>query len=299
MSIIAIVGSGAWGSALAHVLRNTPHQIRLCSGRDYATLPHSLQGAEVVFLAVKSAAVAAVLPLMASALPANTPVVQTAKGLTMPHAQPLITLQQHYLPQCVPLVLSGPAFAANLQNNLPAAISLACQNLDVAQQVQNLFAGTALRPYICRDVVGVSLGGALKNVIAIACGLTTGMNLGVSASASVATRGFAEMRRIAQTFGADEQTLCGLSGLGDLMLTAASTQSRNFLYGYTLGQNAQQYAHAPTNTVEGIGTANAMMQQYAQLDLPLCAAVHAVCQGVATPAQAAAALLERPLCREV
>ncbi|WP_299147498.1 NAD(P)H-dependent glycerol-3-phosphate dehydrogenase [uncultured Tateyamaria sp.] len=166
-------------------------------------------------------------------------------------------------------VLTGPSFAHDIARGLPTALTLACNDLEVAADIQTQLATPALRLYRTADVIGTELGGALKNVIAIGCGAVMGAGLGDSARAALMTRGFAEMRRIAAQMGADAETLMGLSGLGDLTLTCTSDQSRNYRLGLALGAGTD---FDDSITVEGAGTARALrhLPNRHELDLPIC-----------------------------
>jgi len=198
------------------------------------------------------------------------------------------------LPGAQSAVLTGPSFAADIAAGLPTALTLACADPAAGAALQEALSTPALRLYRSSDPLGAELGGALKNVIAIACGAAIGAGLGDSARAALMTRGFAEMRRISARLGADAETLTGLSGFGDLTLTCTSAQSRNFRFGAALGQGAAPEAG---QTVEGTHTARAMVQIADRLgeDTPVIAAVHALVTGKSTVAEAMDTLLARPL----
>ncbi len=201
------------------------------------------------------------------------------------------------IPGATPAVLTGPSFAADIARGLPTALTLACADITVGQQLQIKLTTPVLRVYRSTDVVGAELGGALKNVVAIAAGAVIGAGLGDSARAALMTRGFAEMTRLAMALGARADTLAGLSGFGDLVLTCTSQQSRNFRFGLSLGQGTP---FDPRVTVEGVATARAVLTRATALgiEMPVTAAVVALLDGRASLANAITMLLSRPLKEE-
>jgi len=206
------------------------------------------------------------------------------------------------VPQASRFVLSGPSFARDVVKGLPTAVTLAGDDLDAANNLAPLIQGPTFRPYTTDDMIGAEVGGAVKNVLAIACGMLLGMGLGQSAHAALIARGFAEMNRLGAALGARPETLSGLCGLGDLVLTCSSTQSRNMSCGMRLGQGETlETILASRNSVtEGVATAPALVKlaERADVDLPICRAVHRVLSAELTPAGAMAELLSRPLKRE-
>ena len=194
-------------------------------------------------------------------------------------------------------VLTGPSFAADIAAGLPTALTLACRDPQVGEALQETLATPTLRLYRTTDVTGAELGGALKNVIAIGCGAVMGAGLGDSARAALMTRGFGEMRRLAAAFGAQPETLMGLSGLGDLTLTCTSDQSRNYRLGLALGAGTDFDAAL---TVEGAGTARALRKVAVDrgLDLPVCRTVADLVDGKIDMTAAIGTLLARPLKEE-
>jgi len=199
-----------------------------------------------------------------------------------------------HVPSAVAAMLTGPSFAVDIATHLPTALTLACANTDDGLYLQSCISTPTLRLYLSSDVIGAELGGGLKNVIAIACGVCIGAGFGESARAALITRGFAEMQRIGASLGAKPETLMGLSGFGDLVLTCTSDQSRNYRFGMSIG------ARLPfdrSTTVEGAATAISVVklaQKYG-LDLPICGAVAALTTGEIDPDTALATLLSRPL----
>jgi glycerol-3-phosphate dehydrogenase (NAD(P)+) len=198
-------------------------------------------------------------------------------------------------PRAMPAILSGPSFAADVVRGLPTAVTLATTDARLAASLAQALGSPTFRPYHSTDVRGVEIGGAAKNVLAIAAGIVAGRGLGASASAAVVTRGFAELMRFGEACGARPETLVGLSGLGDLVLTCASLQSRNYALGVALGEG-QTLAHAQSKLVEGVFTAPALvaMARERGVDMPIATAVDAVLDGRLTVEAAIESLLTRP-----
>jgi glycerol-3-phosphate dehydrogenase (NAD(P)+) len=311
---LAVAGAGAFGTALAIALARTgPLTLWARDGELIARMQRTrradaldlplpdgviptadralLAQAEAVLIAVPAQALSAFLRDTGLDGPA---LIACCKGidlttLTGPAALIAATGAR-------PLVLTGPSFARDIALGLPTALTLASADDALGTAVQQALATPSLRIYRTTDVTGAELGGALKNVIAIACGACIGAGLGESARAALLTRGFAEMRRLAAALGARPDTLMGLSGLGDLVLTCASPQSRNFAHGLALGRGETPAG----GTVEGVATARALVQLAARtgVELPVSAVVADLVTGRATVRQALAALLSRPLKEE-
>jgi glycerol-3-phosphate dehydrogenase (NAD(P)+) len=302
--VIGVVGAGAFGTALAAVAAAAAGRRVVLWGRRPPAAPPgveatcdlaALAGAEALLLAVPAQATADCLAALAAGLP-PAPVVLCAKGIDARDLRLQSGIAAAALPGRPLAVLTGPGFAAEIAAGLPTALTLACADPALGRRLQALLAAPRLRLYLTDDVVGAQLGGALKNVVAIACGMVEGAGLGHSARAALMTRGFAEMTRLAAALGGRPETLAGLSGLGDLSLTCNSPQSRNFALGRALGAGA-----APAGgTVEGVATARAACQLGARrgVELPIAAAVANVLDGRATIAEAMDALLARPLREE-
>lgn len=293
MTRIAIIGEGAWGGALGHSLRSAGAEVSFWRRGDG---PGPLQGAEVVISAVPAQATRPVLAELSRALPREAPLVLTAKGLEKGSLLRQSQIAAELVPGQPVAVLSGPSFAADLTRGLPTAVTLATQHGD-AEALQQRLATPSLRPYLSDDLTGVELGGALKNVVAIACGAAIGAGFGDSARAALIARGFAELARLASAAGARPETLGGLSGLGDLALTCTSDESRNFRYGCSLGQHGR----APeTGTYEGAQTAGAALALARRLgvDAPVTETVAALVAGEIAVSEAVGRLYSRPLRRE-
>ncbi len=318
--MIAVIGAGAFGTALAVAQAAEGRPVRLW-GRDPAamvaaersrTVPRlpgvslppglvcvpdlaALGGAEVVLLALPAQASEGFLAGHAAALPA-VPLVLCAKGIEARGLRLQTGIAEALAPDHALAALTGPGFAGEIARGLPTALALACADPAIGRSLQSRLATRRLRLYLTDDVTGAQLGGALKNVTAIACGMVEGAGLGASARAALMTRGFAEIARLAVAMGARAETLAGLSGLGDLSLTCNSMQSRNFALGRALGAGEVR----PGGTVEGVATARAACQLGARhgVELPIAAAVADVLDGTATIGGAMEALLARPLREE-
>ncbi|HSF96302.1 MAG TPA: NAD(P)H-dependent glycerol-3-phosphate dehydrogenase [Thermohalobaculum sp.] len=293
---IAILGQGAWGTALGATLADAGRQVRFWRRGDGA---EALAGAGMVLSAVPAQATRGVLAALA--LPAGVPLVLTAKGLE----KGTLKLQSEIAAEAAPghpvAVLTGPSFAADLTIGLPTAVTLAVADMTLGEDLQRRLATKSLRPYLTDDVTGAQIGGAVKNVIAIACGAAIGIGLGESARAALMTRGFAEMVRLGTALGGRAATLSGLSGLGDLALTCASATSRNFAYGLSLGQGTTPAALAADGrTYEGAATAAPVAAMAARLgiEMPVASVVAALVEGTLTVPQAVEKLFNRPLRRE-
>jgi len=319
---IAIVGSGAWGCALACAVARAGH-VPLLWGRDPALLrtiaerrenPRQLPGvplAREIRIAPQAEALAAA-PVWLLAVPAQalrevlaalpgTEAVQVicAKGIERRTGLLLSQVVAELRPGAPVAVLSGPSFAAEVARGLPTALTLAAPRLEEASRLAGTLASPAFRLYASDDLVGVELAGALKNVVAIAAGVVMGMGLGENARAALITRGLAEMARLVEAEGGRRETLMGLAGLGDLMLTATSLTSRNTRLGHELGRGAQPGGLlAPSRPLaEGAWTARAAVERAARygIELPLTAAVADVVEGRIDVVEAVRRLLSRPL----
>ena len=320
MSGIAILGAGAFGTALAislarqgtevdlwtrdavqaHEMRDQRTNSRRLPGE---TLPMAIRvretlpdGADLLLLAIPMQQTAAFLEAH-RALFAGRGVIGCAKGIDLASGLGSTGLIARACPDAVPAVLTGPSFAADIAHGLPTALTLACADAAAGEAMQERLSTSALRLYRTTDVVGAELGGALKNVIAIGAGAVMGAGLGDSARAALMTRGYGEMTRLAMRAGARSETLAGLSGFGDLVLTCTSLQSRNFRYGHALGSGAEWDA---STTVEGIATARAMAARAARegVDMPVVSMIVALIDGRVTVTEAAERLLNRPLKEE-
>lgn len=291
--VCAVLGAGAWGTALAQVLRASDRRVFVWNRRSDDT---TLKDARIVIAAVPAQQTRAVLVRLRPVLYPEAVIVLAAKGLETSTYLRQSQIVEGVLPGARLAVLSGPGFADDLLAGLPTALTLATADRE-AEALQRYFAVRTLRPYLSSDIAGTELGGALKNVIAIGCGLAIGAGLGESARAAVLTRGFAEITRVAVALGADAGTLSGLSGLGDLVLTGTSEKSRNYRYGLQMGASGSL---APAGTVEGRATAGAARDlcESLGLDAPIIRTIARVTEGAITLENAIPDLFNRPLTRE-
>ena len=300
---LGVLGAGAWGSALAHVARTAGHEVHVWS-RGGALEP--LREAQGLILAVPAQGVREVLSGLKSIVTNSgnrLPLIISAKGIEQGTGLFMNEVVAQVLPQAKPMVLSGPSFAADVMKGLPTAVVMAAREITQAHQWAEALSLPQFRIYASDDVKGVEIGGALKNVLAIACGISDGRGLGDSARAALTTRGFAELTRFAAKMGANPDTLMGLSGLGDLLLTCSSRQSRNYSFGHALGEGksvAAALAHS-RGVVEGAATvkiAQALARKHG-VDMPIVDAVHAIVDEGVAPDQEIARLLSRPLGPEI
>jgi glycerol-3-phosphate dehydrogenase (NAD(P)+) len=285
MTCVHVVGAGAFGTALAETLARSGRDVTL-SGRG---VQPPVDAEDAVLIAVPAAATGSVLSGIV--IPGGACVVACAKGIVDDALQTDIIARYHTGPVAV---LTGPSFAEEIARGLPTALTLACAENAVGGRMQAMLSTSVLRLYLSRDPIGAQVGGALKNVTAIACGAAVGAGLGESARAALMTRGFAEMVRLGTALGAQARTFAGLSGLGDLALTCASTKSRNFAAGLALARDGRLPEGV---TMEGVGTARAVLAMAARhgVDMPIAAATAAVLDGHTSVAEAMEALLSRPL----
>ncbi|MFD1703697.1 NAD(P)H-dependent glycerol-3-phosphate dehydrogenase [Methylopila henanensis] len=320
MSGVAVVGAGAWGTALANVAADASAAPVTLIGRDAAAMatiaaarenarylpgaplnPHvtptaaldAVAGAEIVLLVTPTQTLRAVAAELAPRLKAGAAVVACAKGVERgANALPPEVLAEA-LPGVALALLSGPSFADDVVRGLPTAVTLAASDETLAARLAARLATRSFRPYTSTDMTGVALGGAAKNVLAIAAGAAEGRGLGASAVAALIARGFAELARLGAALGARPETLSGLSGLGDLVLTATSPKSRNFALGRALGRGEP----APAKLAEGAATASALvaLADAHGVELPISRAVAAVVAGRVSVAEAIEKLLARPL----
>ena len=300
---LGVLGAGAWGSALAHVARTAGHEVHVWS-RGGALEP--LREAQGLILAVPAQGVREVLSGLKSIVTNSgnrLPLIISAKGIEQGTGLFMNEVVAQVLPQAKPMVLSGPSFAADVMKGLPTAVVMAAREITQAHQWAEALSLPQFRIYASDDVKGVEIGGALKNVLAIACGISDGRGLGDSARAALTTRGFAELTRFAAKMGANPDTLMGLSGLGDLLLTCSSRQSRNYSFGHALGEGKSVAAALAQSrgVVEGAATvkiAQALARQHG-VDMPLVDAVPAIVDEGVAPDQEIARLLSRPLGPEI
>ena len=317
--MIGIAGAGAFGTALAVALAKADHEVRLWArdagqvqamretGRNDSALPgvdlpenvsvHAeiadICGGGALLLAMPMQALGGALDSWPQ-IDGRQPLVACSKGVDLTTLRGPVAVIEARRPGAQAAILTGPSFAADIARGLPTALTLATTD---GAALQELLSTPTLRIYRTDDVIGAELGGALKNVIAIAAGTVIGAGLGDSARAALMTRGYAEMVRLAEALGARAETLAGLSGLGDLVLTCTSTQSRNFRLGCALGKGE---AFDPRVTVEGVATARAVVKLAAAkgIDMPITVMVDALASGRIALNDAIGQLMSRPLKQE-
>ena len=320
---IGIAGAGAWGTALANAaaiagndvilwMRSPTQAAELADTRMNARfLPGAplldritptadlsrLAACCAVLLVTPAQTTREMAEALARVLPRETPLLLCAKGIERATGAFLCDVVEEVRPGSPAAVLSGPSFAHDVARGLPTAVTLACRDAALAEDLATALSGPTLRVYHRTDVRGVEIGGAAKNVLAIACGAVVGRGLGESAKAALIARGFAELLRFARAYGGEPETLMGLSGLGDLVLTCSSAQSRNFSFGLRLGQGASAEAAAGGKLVEGATTASALVALAREkgVDMPIAEAVEQILSGAWTLDQAVDALMNRPI----
>jgi len=320
---IGVLGAGAWGTALAQVAARAGGEVvlwahapetaaSLAVRRESAYLPGrplheaivvtgdlaEAMACDAVLAATPAQHLRAVLAQGAPAARPGLPVTLCSKGVEQGTLALMSEVLQATAPQTQALVLSGPGFAREVAEGLPTATTIAGP-IGLASALAQRLATPAFRPYVTDDVIGAEIGGAVKNVIAIACGVAAGKGLGESARAALITRGFAEMMRLGLALGARVETLNGLCGLGDLVLTCSSLQSRNTTLGHALGsgQTLEQALAGKRTVAEGAASAPAVtaLAARAGVEMPICAAVARVLSGEVSVDHAILALLTRPL----
>jgi glycerol-3-phosphate dehydrogenase (NAD(P)+) len=321
---IAVVGGGAWGTALANAAAAAGREVTLwmrdpeAAARVEATRENArylpgvplhariratgeaadLAGATTVLLVTPAQTMRGVLEQLRASLAPGAAVVLCAKGIERGSDAFMSAVAAEALPTGTPVaVLSGPSFAIDVAQGLPTAVTLAAADGALAARLAGALSGPSFRVYHTDDVRGVEIGGAGKNVLAIASGIVAGRGLGESARAALIARAFAELMRFARTYGGRPETLMGLSGLGDLVLTASSPQSRNFAFGERLGQGTGPEAASGGKLAEGAFTAAALvaLARAQNVEMPVAEAVAAIVSGQARVDAVIAALLARPL----
>jgi len=320
---IAVIGGGAWGTALALTCaragrkvtlweQDTANATQLKTKRESLFLPgvriddsvvmagnlEEAACAEALLLVVPAQAVRAVAKTLATLIAAGTPLIVCAKGIERGSKKFMSEVIAECAPGAAPAILSGPSFAADVARGMPTAVTLAAADAKLAAALAHAVGSATFRPYHSSDVRGVEIGGATKNVLAIAAGVVAGRGLGASALAALTTRGFAELVRFGKAFGAKPDTMMGLSGLGDLLLTCSSPQSRNFTFGVNLGRGHDPATiQKTTGLAEGAFTASVLldMARERSVDMPISAAVVALLEEKMSVDQAIESLLTRPL----
>jgi glycerol-3-phosphate dehydrogenase (NAD(P)+) len=315
---VAVIGAGAWGTALAGVAaragrevlfyaRNADAAGHMMAARENTRLPGvkldaritvtsdiaSAARADIILLAAPAQNLREATAALAPYLAAATPVIACAKGIERGTHKFMTEVIAETAPDAVPAILSGPSFASDVARGLPTAVTLATKDERLASALVQALGSATFRPYHTPDVRGVEIGGAAKNVLAIAAGIVIGKRLGASALAALTTRGFSELVRLGRACGARGETMSGLSGLGDLILTCSSPQSRNLSLGIALGRGEDP---SRDKLAEGEFTAPVLIELAASknVDMPVSNAVAAILRGTVTIDEAIENLLTRP-----
>ena len=324
---VGVVGAGAWGTALAQMLASDGREVLLWAREADVVEAVNARHRNPLFLpsaalhptirATGDLAALAALPVLLMVTPAQhlgamlgalapqvADVVLCAKGIEAGTGRLMSDVARAAAPGAALAVLSGPTFAHEVADGLPTAVTLACEGGEAQwARLSPVIARPAFRPYYSADVIGASIGGAVKNVLAIACGVVAGLGLGANARASLISRGFAEMQRFGLALGAEAETLAGLSGLGDLVLTCTSADSRNYALGMALGAQGDTPGGAAallaerSTVAEGAFSAPVLADLAAAkgVPMPIAAGVAALLAGTVSPRALVAQLLARPL----
>jgi glycerol-3-phosphate dehydrogenase (NAD(P)+) len=315
---VAVIGAGAWGTALAALAARAGRDVVLCARSPaMATqiaatrINPKLSGitlqatidvtddvaraaqADIILIATPAQSLRAAVTALAPHLARATPVIACAKGIERGTHKFMTEVIAEAAPEARPAILSGPSFAEDVARGLPTAVTLAAKEVELASGLAQALGSPSFRPYHTSDVRGVEIGGAAKNVLAIAAGIVAGKKLGASAQAALTTRGFNELVRLGRACGARSETMAGLSGLGDLILTCSSPQSRNFALGIALGRGETR---PRDKLAEGEFTAPVLIELAAaqDVDMPVSNAVAAILNGATTIDDAIESLLTRP-----
>ena len=322
---IGIIGAGAWGTALAVMAvragcraviwsfeEDVAEQINV-SNENKKYLPAialdpaitatgdiaAAASCDIVLLVTPVQHTATITALMQPHVKPGTPLVICSKGIEISTGNLVSEITARTLPQAVPLILSGPSFASDVARDMPTAVTLAAADMKLGERIASSLNTPTFRLYLSNDLAGAQIGGAVKNVLAIACGIVEGRKLGASAAAALTARGFAEMSRLAVALGAKRETMSGLSGLGDLILTCGSLQSRNMSLGAALGagKSLEEIMAARRSVSEGVHTARVILKKAAEagVEMPICAAVHAILHEGRSVGDEITRLLARPV----
>ena len=320
---IGVIGGGAWGTALAQTLAVAGRDVTLWAFEDECVssindlrentlyLPSiklnqriratseisNLGDMDAVLSVAPAQHTRSILKTFVPFMKDGMPVVLCSKGIEISTRSFMSDVLNEVAPKATPAVLSGPSFAIDVAKGLPTAVTLACEDEAVGQKLVKAIAAPTFRPYLAGDVLGAEIGGAVKNVLAIVCGIVLGKELGRSAHAAIIARGYAEMTRLGTALGCKTETLAGLCGLGDLVLTCSSEQSRNMSCGLALGrgQSLDDIMAARNSVTEGVATAPALKEMAAKLgvEMPICNAMADILSGELNVDSAIAQLLAR------
>jgi len=326
---VGVIGAGSWGTALAATIARAGRDVVLWARDDMlaqeiqisrenakylagcelpenimaTSEPEALESCDVVLLVSPAQAQRASLKLLGKHIKAGTPALICSKGIEQSTGLFMSQVMAEVGAHLRPFVLSGPSFADDVVKGLPTAVTLAGPNVEQANDVAKAIGYRNFRIYSSDDVIGVQIGGAVKNVLAIACGISDGKKLGDSCRAALITRAFSELSRLGKIMGAKPETLLGLSGFGDLTLTASSMKSRNYSLGYQLGQgqSLDEILGARQGVSEGVFTAGIVVDiaEREGIEMPICQAVHKIVDGKSSPDKEMQRLLARPMKSEI
>jgi glycerol-3-phosphate dehydrogenase (NAD(P)+) len=326
---IGVIGGGAWGTALSILANRAGSEVTLCtrnqnviqSVRERRTndayLPNvfidpgisltdklvDICRGHIILLAVPSHTLRSVCIALSDLLPANIPIMIACKGIERGSLMLMGEIAKSILPHNPVAIISGPNFAEEAARGMPTATTIACAEEGLWDMLQHAIGGRLFRPYMTTDIVGAQIGGAVKNVIAIACGIAIGKGFGENARAAIVTRGFTEIARLTQAKGGRHETLMGLSGMGDLILTCGSTKSRNMSFGIALGQGKNKeevLLNRGRTATEGVIAAESVhkLAKKHGVSMPITEAVYHILYENADVDQMIEGLLERPFSHE-
>lgn len=325
---ISVIGGGAWGTALAAMAARAGRNVLLWAREDDVvtsineahenkdflsgiSLPETLKAtgdlgqaaaADVILMVVPAQFVRSVALELMPHITESTPIILCAKGIEQSSGKLMNEVMKEVMPKTPLLVLSGPTFAREVALGMPSAVTIASKYQQIAQNVSETLGQTTFRPYLSRDVVGAEVGGAVKNVLAVACGIVAGLELGENARAALITRGLAEMVRFGETFGAKRETMMGLCGLGDLILTCSSSQSRNMSLGMALGQGktVEEIMSGRISVAEGYHTAGILAEiaERENIEMPIAGAVNKILHKGGNVKKIVQNLMKRPYVSE-
>lgn len=326
---VGVIGAGSWGTALAVIANRAGSEVTLWSRNEQVVdvirdkrvnenylpdifldpairitshLPQVCDN-DILILSVPSQSLRTLCINLSDLTVPDLPIIITTKGIERGSLLLMHEVVQSILPMNPLAILSGPNFAREAALGLPTATAIACHHRELGERIRFAIGGKLFRPYLSEDLIGTEIGGAVKNVIALACGIAAGRKYGENARAALITRGLAEMTRLAMVKGGRAETLMGLAGIGDLMLTCSSMQSRNLSLGYALGQGRELHEVLPGKThglTEGVMTADSLFELSMKLGvaMPLCATVHHILKGRVSVDEGIEALLSRPFTEE-
>lgn len=326
---VGVIGGGSWGTALAILANRAGSKVCLTTRNTNVldTIRHERENviylpgiyidpsieitnsvadtcqSEILILAVPSHCMRSACIALSDTLPSTTTLVLGSKGVERGSLLYMSEVVETVLPNNPVAVLSGPNFAREAAEGHPTATTIACRDAELGEMLIYAIGGKYFRPYLTEDIMGTQTGGAVKNVIAVACGIAAGCGMGENARAAIITRGFAEMTRLALAKGGRVETLAGLSGLGDMILTCTSTTSRNMAFGMSLAKRTTPLDITVADgrgVVEGVMAAESVcrLAKKHQISMPICEAVHRVLANQISVDEAVAALLERPFVAE-